>query len=139
MMSNIPVFETIGIINGTNPAVQVAPMEQTVVKGNFNAWSPTDRVEVALQAGETLTAGLDVNYPAIGTNFGSALKVYSGTAPSSPPRPRASTSSRRPIRSPAPGPMTTASLSVPRTPRLYTVEADEKRVTQATSARAITP
>ena len=54
-----------------------------IVTGSFNASAPTDRVLVPLQAGEILTAGLDVNYPAINANFGSALKVYS---PSSRPR-----------------------------------------------------
>jgi Transposase len=62
MMSNIPVFETISIPNGSNPVVQVAPMEQTAVDGNFNNWSESDSVQVPLQAGEILTAGLVVKY-----------------------------------------------------------------------------
>ena len=35
MMSNIPVFEKVSVPNGSNPVVQVAPMEQTIVDGNF--------------------------------------------------------------------------------------------------------
>ena len=76
MMSNIPVFETLNVANGSMPTVQVAPMEQTVVKGGFSPWAQSDRVQVHLQAGEIFTAGLNVIYPAIGANFGSSLEVY---------------------------------------------------------------
>ena len=76
MMSNIPVYGTMGAVSGYALYAQVAPMEQTVVKGSFTPTTPQSYVEVPLQAGEIFTAGLDVNYPAIGTNWGSTLKVY---------------------------------------------------------------
>jgi hypothetical protein len=75
-MSNIPVFATVPVSNSSNPVVQVAPMEQTLVQGSFNSASQTDRVRVQLVAGELFTAGLDIAYPVINTNWGSSLKVY---------------------------------------------------------------
>lgn len=125
MMSNIPLFETVGVANGSDPVVQLAPMEQTVVTGNFNASSPTDRVQLQLQAGEIFTAGLHVNYPAIGTNWGSALKVYS---PGGNPVASQTTSFFQSVASdPITGAQTyddSVSFQAPST-GLYTVEADE--------------
>ena len=139
MMSNIPVFETIGVTNGSHPLVQVAPMEQTVVTGNFTASSPTDRVLVPLQAGEIFTAGLDVNYPAINANFGSALKVYSPSG--SQVAAEGTSFYYQPATDPITGVGTydnsvsfraTAPGSTPSRPTRI-------RLTRATSARAITP
>ncbi|MGP0069368.1 MAG: hypothetical protein ACLQGP_37925 [Isosphaeraceae bacterium] len=77
MMSNIPLFETMSVANGSNPIVQVAPMEQTVVQGNLSYGRQTDEVRVSLQQGEVFTANLDVYYPALGgLNIGSTLTAY---------------------------------------------------------------
>jgi hypothetical protein len=75
MMSNIPVFESLNVINGTNPIVQVAPMEQTILHGNFQNGATSDTVQVQLQSGELFTAGLNVVYPIYNSDLGSGLKV----------------------------------------------------------------
>ena len=75
MMSNIPVFESLNVINGTNPIVQVAPMVQTILHGNFQNGATSDTVRVQLQSGELFTAGLNVVYPIYNSDLGSGLKV----------------------------------------------------------------
>ena len=75
LLSSIPVFETANVVNGSNPTVLIAPMEQTVLQGRFTSTN-TDRVNVHLQAGEILTAGLSVLYPGLNTNYGSSIEVY---------------------------------------------------------------
>ena len=76
LMSTIPVFETVNVANGSLPTVQIAPMEQTVVNGSLNTTTNSDKVQVNLQAGEILTAGLNVQYPEINANWGSSVEVY---------------------------------------------------------------
>ena len=73
LMSNIPVFETLNVANGSNPVVQLAPMERTVVHGAFSNGASHDKVQVQLQAGELFTAGLNVVYPNTSTDLFSSL------------------------------------------------------------------
>ena len=75
LMSNIPVFENLNVTNGSNPVVQLAPMEQTVVHGSFSGGATHDKVQVQLQAGELFTAGLNVVYPNSSTDLFSSLLV----------------------------------------------------------------
>ena len=104
LMSNIPVLTTVNAPASTPTVVQLAPMEETVVNGNFVQWQYwNEEVQANLTAGELYVVSEDVQATAPRANSRATRHQGFSSTRQMGPGSRTATRFQRPlpIRSPA--------------------------------------